>query len=80
MYAYMTAQGTPVAFQTATADKICGEDPCPTATWNQALQMAVDYGAGSVELPRTSNGYTSWPIDDPAIGFGLAHYDALLEA
>jgi hypothetical protein len=81
MYAYMAAKGTPVAFQTATAAKICaGQDPCPIAMWDETLQMAVDYGAGSVELPRASNGYTSWPIADPATGFGLAHYDTLLDA
>lgn len=82
MYAHMASKGVPVAFQTATAAKICNnEAPCPIDTWNATLQMAVDHNAGSVELPRAATGYTSWPIADPPTGgHGLAYYDDLLEA
>lgn len=69
LYQAMKAAGGPIYFQTTTNAKI--------GDWRKALQRAVDFGADSVELPQT---YASWPLDDSSAGFGLTHYDALLEA
>jgi hypothetical protein len=80
MYAYIAAKGAPISFQTATADKVCdGQDPCPAATWNATLDMALTYRAGAVELPAGATGYTTWPVTDVPPDHGLGHYDRLLE-
>jgi hypothetical protein len=52
MYAAMKALGPPLAFQTATSNKV--------GDLQQALQLAVTEGADSVELPQ---GYTNEPPD-----------------
>ncbi|WP_306210181.1 hypothetical protein [Actinoplanes sp. RD1] len=79
MYAYMAGKGAPIGFQTATAAKICADaDPCPPELWNATLDMALDYGAGSVELPQGVTGYTSWPIEEIPPYHGLRHYDTAL--
>jgi hypothetical protein len=70
MYEYIAAKGGPISYQTATAAKICaGRTPCPAALWKATLQLALDYGAGAVELPDGQTGYTSWPVAD------LRYYD-----
>jgi hypothetical protein len=81
MYAYLASKGGPISYQTATAAKVCaGQSPCPPALWNATLDLALEYGAGAVELPATANGYTSWSLDEVPPYHGLRHYDAALEA
>ncbi|MEJ3745118.1 hypothetical protein WEI85_17710 [Actinomycetes bacterium KLBMP 9797] len=80
MYAYIAAKGGPIGYQTATAEKVCAaQSPCPAATWNQTLDMALTYGAGFVELPAAATGYTSWSINEVPPDHGLAYYDDELE-
>ncbi|WP_033342638.1 hypothetical protein [Catenuloplanes japonicus] len=75
MYSYIAAKGAPISYQTATAAKICeNQSPCPAALWKATLQLALDYGAGAVELPDGPTGYTSWPLAD------LETYDDQLTA
>ncbi|GAA4720061.1 hypothetical protein Prum_002000 [Phytohabitans rumicis] len=81
MYAYIAAKGGPIAYQTATPDKVCGDPTtCATAIWNETLDMALTYGANAVELPGTIQGYTSWPIAEVPPDHGLEYYDDALEA
>jgi hypothetical protein len=84
MYEHIAAQGGPIAYQTATAAKVCEsqnpQTPCPPARWNAVLDMALDYGAGAVELPAAANGYTSWSIEEILPYHGLRYYDEALEA
>ncbi|WP_305783638.1 hypothetical protein [Symbioplanes lichenis] len=80
LYAYMAGKGGPIGFQTATAAKICDQmSPCPPQKWNDTLAMALNYGAGSVELPEAATGYTSWPIEEFPPYHGLRYYDTALE-
>ena len=79
MYQHMQQAGGPIAFQTATAPKVCeGGDPCPDRLWNATLDLALTYGAGSVELPDGRTGYTSWSLPGKPGFRGLEDYDAAL--
>ena len=84
MYEHIAAQGGPIAYQTATSNKICetpnAQTPCAPERWNAVLDMALHYGAGAVELPATANGYTSWSIAEIPPYHGLKYYDDALEA
>ena len=57
-----------------------GQSPGPPALGNATLDLALECGAGAVELPATANGYTSWSLDEIPPHHGLRHYDAALEA
>lgn len=78
IYEAMERLGAPITFQTATPEKVCGEqsvgDDCP---WRETLDQAVARGAQAVELPRS---YTSWSIEDGPGGPGLATYARRLAA
>lgn len=79
MYRHMKNAGGPIAFQTATAAKICEDrDPCPDRLWNATLELALTYGAGAVELPGGRTGYTSWSLRGNPGFKGLDDYDAAL--
>jgi hypothetical protein len=79
MYQHMKDAGGPIAFQTATAPKVCDEkDPCPDEKWNATLELALRYGASSVELPDGKTGYTSWSFPGNPGFKGLNYYDAEL--
>ena len=79
MYQHMSDAGAPIAFQTATAPKVCNnEDPCPDQKWNATLDLALTYGANSVELPDGRTGYTSWSFPGKPGFKGLNYYDTEL--
>ena len=52
LYTLMKNTGPPIAFQTATPPKI--------GDWKITLDKSVAYGANSIELPGTANGYVCW--------------------
>jgi hypothetical protein len=79
MYQHMKDAGGPIAFQTATAPKVCNmQDPCPDGLWNDTLDLALQYGASAVELPDGQTGYTSWSFPGNPGFKGLDYYDAEL--